>query len=83
MPEFAAFEAKNKFGKMLDLVEQGEDVTITRNGRQVARLVRAGPAPNRNEARAAIRRIRVRAEQAGLGAFDWSEWKAHRDDGRP
>jgi hypothetical protein len=28
-------------------------------------------------------RVRERAEQWKLGAFDWSEWKTFRDDGRP
>jgi hypothetical protein len=38
---------------------------------------------NRHEARAAIRRIRERAEQRQLGRFDWAEWKSYRDEGRP
>ena len=37
--EFGAFEAKNRFGHLLDLVENGEQVTITRHGREVARLI--------------------------------------------
>jgi prevent-host-death family protein len=41
MHEFGAFEAKNKFGHLLDLVERGEEVTITRHGKEVARLVPA------------------------------------------
>ncbi len=41
MHEFGAFEAKNKFGHLLDLVEHGEEVTITRHGKEVARLVPA------------------------------------------
>jgi antitoxin (DNA-binding transcriptional repressor) of toxin-antitoxin stability system len=40
-----AFLAKNKLGQLLDLVEQGEEVTITRHGKEVARLVRpCGPS---------------------------------------
>jgi hypothetical protein len=38
---------------------------------------------NRDEARAALQRIRARAEQSKLGHFDWPEWKAYRDEGRP
>jgi prevent-host-death family protein len=34
-----AFEAKTKFAELLDKVEAGEIVTITRRGREVARLV--------------------------------------------
>src|ERR1700730_5648779 len=47
--EFGAFEAKNRFGHLLDLVENGEEVTITRHGREVARLVPAGHHANRDE----------------------------------
>ena len=83
MREVGAFEAKNKFGQLLDLVEKGEEVTITRHGKQVARLVPARPAASRAEVRAALVRIRARAEQLELGRFDWSEWKAYRDEGRP
>jgi prevent-host-death family protein len=82
MREFGAFEAKNKFGQLLDLVERGEEVVITRHGKQVARLVPAEGAINREQARAAVRRIRERAEKLKLGPFDWSEWKAYREDGR-
>jgi prevent-host-death family protein len=83
MHEVGAFEAKNKFGHLLDLVEQGEEVMITRRGKEVARLVPARPVVSRDEARAAVARIRVRAEQQKLGRFDWDEWKAYRDEGRP
>jgi prevent-host-death family protein len=83
MHEVGAFEAKNRFGHLLDLVEQGEEVMITRRGKEVARLVPAEAGFNREEARAAILRIRARAEQLKLGRFDWAEWKAYRDEGRP
>jgi prevent-host-death family protein len=83
MREVGAFEAKNKFGQLLDWVEQGEEVTITRHGKEVARLVPVRPGFKRDEARAAVRRIRDRAEQLRLGRFDWAEWKSYRDEGRP
>jgi prevent-host-death family protein len=81
MREVGAFEAKNKLGHLLDLVEQGEVVVITRHGKQVAHLVPARPVRSREQARAAIQRIRDRAEQLKLGAFNWSEWKSYRDEG--
>jgi prevent-host-death family protein len=83
MHSVGAFEAKNKLGQLLDLVEQGEEITITRHGKEIARLVPAQPVRNREIARAAVRRMRERAEQRKLGRFDWSEWKSYRDDGRP
>ena len=83
MREIGAFEAKNKLGHLLRLVEQGEEVVITRHGKEVARLVPARPIRSREQARAAIARIRQRAEQYKIGRFDWSEWKSYRDEGRP
>ena len=83
MREVGAFEAKNKFGQLLDWVEAGEEVTITRHGKEVARLIPARHTVSRDEAHAAIQRIRTRAEQSKLGPFDWAEWKAYRDEGRP
>lgn len=84
MREFGAFDAKNKFGQLLDLVEQGEEVVITRHGKVVAKLVPpiAGTV-DRETARAALRRMRERAESLHPGPFDWNEWKAYRDTGRP
>jgi len=81
--EVGVFEAKNRLGHLLDLVEQGEVVVISRHGKQVARLVPARPIRSREQAREAVRRIRDRAEQRKLGPFDWSDWKSYRDEGRP
>ena len=83
MREVGAFEAKNKLGHLLDLVEQGEEVIITRHGKAVARLARVKEVRGGAEARAAVRRIRQRAKAQKLGPFDWAEWKPLRDEGRP
>ncbi len=64
MREIGAFEAKNKLGQLLDLVEQGEEITITRHGKEVARLVPARPVRSRDQAREALQRMRARAEAA-------------------
>jgi len=81
--EVGAFEAKNWLGQLLDLVERGEEIVITRHGKAVARLVPPRRGFDREEARAAVRRLRERAERLRLGQFDWSEWKSWRDEGRP
>jgi prevent-host-death family protein len=81
MREIGAFEAKNKLSMLLDLVERGEEVTITRRGRPVARLVRAGHAPDRQAMEEAVQRLRKRAETLSR-PFDWDEWKSFRDEGR-
>lgn len=83
MREVGAFEAKNKLSQLLDEVEHGEEIVITRRGKEVARLVPARPAHSGTEARAAVQRIRARAENSKLGRFNWSEWKSYRDEGRP
>ena len=42
MREIGAFEAKSKLGQLLDWVEAGEEVVITRRGKVVAKLVPPG-----------------------------------------
>ena len=82
MKEIGAFEAKNRLSELLDLAERGEEIIITRHGREVARLVPPKGKPNPDEARAAIRRIRERAEKAKRG-ITLEEALAWRDEGRP
>jgi prevent-host-death family protein len=81
MKEVGAFEAKNTLSALLDLVEQGEEVMITRHGRAVARLVPPKGRVNREEARAAAERIRERARTLKLG-ITLQEALAWRDEGR-
>jgi prevent-host-death family protein len=83
MLEIGAFEAKNTLGALLDRVESGEEVTITRHGRPVARLVPNSGGIDRAQARAAAERIRGRAVRLNVGRFDWEALKADRDAGRP
>jgi prevent-host-death family protein len=80
--EVGAFEAKNKLSELLDLAERGEEIIITRHGKEAARLVPPRGMANRNEAREALQRLRELAKKEKHGAFDWEEWKAYRDEGR-
>jgi prevent-host-death family protein len=82
MDEIGAFEAKNRLAELLDRVEHGEEIMITRRGKPVARLVPAQPLQGSAAARAAAAKIRALAREMKLGRFDWSEWKADRDRGR-
>jgi prevent-host-death family protein len=81
--EVGAFEAKNKLSALLNRVEQGEEIVITRHGRPVARLVPTNGGIDRSQAQAALQRMRERAAQARLGPFDWETLKADRDASRP
>jgi prevent-host-death family protein len=83
MIEVGAFEAKNTLGSLLDRVERGEEVLITRYGKPVARLVSNSGGIERTQARAAASRIRSRAAKSGVRGFDWESMKRDRDAGRP
>lgn len=80
--EIGAFEAKNKLGMLLDRVERGEEIIITRHGKPVARLVPNTTQIDTPQARAALDRIRMRAGNLKQ-AFDWETARADRDTGRP
>jgi prevent-host-death family protein len=40
-----AFEAKTHFSALLEEIEQGREITITKHGRPVAKLVPVGEGP--------------------------------------
>ena len=54
-----AVEAKTRFGELLDRVEAGEEVVITRRGKVVARMERDRPRPSPEEVRKSIERMRA------------------------
>lgn len=80
MREVGAFEAKNKFGTLLDWVVEGEEVLITRRGIAVARLVPAEPGFDRAKARQAADNIRARSMGRRL---DGLKIKDLVNEGRP
>lgn len=82
MQEIGAFEAKNTLGSLLDRVQNGEEITITRHGRPVARLVPNEQSIDRQSTREASERIRTRA-RALAKPFDWAALKAENDGERP
>ena len=67
MREIGAFEAKNTLGALLDLVEHGEEVVITRRGKPVARLVSEPRFVDREKARRAVADIVARRQGVALG----------------
>jgi prevent-host-death family protein len=69
MHEIGAFEAKNKLGTLLDWVERGEEVVITRRGKAVARLVPVTPGFDREKARQAAENIIARSKGVTLGGL--------------
>jgi len=88
MNEIGAFEAKNTLGTLLDRVERGEEIVITRHGKAVARLVPNTRRIDQPQVQSAFQRIRKRAKQlqktkAGRTGSDWPALKKLRDQGRP
>jgi len=86
--QIGAFEAKNTLGSLLDRVEQGEEIIITRHGKPIARLVPNAGGDEKDRARAAFQRLRERArlmheQDKGKEALDWPTLKKWRDEGRP
>jgi prevent-host-death family protein len=79
MREVGAFEAKNRLGALLDEVERGAEIVITRHGKPVAKLVSARNGHDRVAAHAAAGRISERAKGATLGRLTV---KALVEDGR-
>ena len=80
--EVGVFEAKNNLSALLDEVEAGAEITITRRGRPVARLVPAPSLPASDRARQAAEGIRALAREMKNGPGKWAEWRKFRDEGR-
>lgn len=82
-----AFEAKTKFSELLDRVEQGEEVVITRHGKVVAHMHAApGDAEAARKAKAAeimaeFARVREMLRAKGV-SFSADEIIELRDMGR-
>jgi prevent-host-death family protein len=58
-----AYEAKTHLSQLLDRVEKGESLTITRNGKPVARLVPAAPAAAAGGSESVVERFRAFREK--------------------
>ncbi len=70
MYEIGTFEAKNKLSALLERVERGEEILITRRGKPVAMLVPAIRVPSREAAHEAANRILERSRSATLGGSE-------------
>jgi prevent-host-death family protein len=73
-----AFDAKTHFSELLKKVEQGGQVTITKHGRPVAKLLPAQELTKENIC-LSIQKILDFSKFHNLGNLDWKELK---DEGR-
>ncbi len=70
MKEIGTFEARRRFGRLLDRVEAGEEVVITRRGKAVARLVPQCWTFDRARSRRAAQAIRATRKGVTLDRLD-------------
>ncbi len=82
----SAFEAKTRFGELLQRVERGEEIVITRHDRPIARVVREG-APNLDSVKRTVdelRRLqqRIRKRTRGRPELSAAEVRAAIAQGR-
>lgn len=68
METIGSFEARTHLPQLLERVAQGEEFTITRHGKPVARLVPAVPARPRADVRQVIEELKAFSKGNTLGA---------------
>lgn len=69
MRQASISEARLAFAALLDSVEKGEEILITKRGRPVARLIQVETAVDRERARRAAARIIEDAKGRTLGGL--------------
>lgn len=79
MTDVGVFEAKSQLSSLIDRAAAGEEITITKHGRPVARIVGIGGRDPKRVA-AILERMRELRRGARLDGLDI---RALRDEGRP
>jgi prevent-host-death family protein len=85
MATVTAFEAKTRFGELLERVSKGEEVVITRHDKPVARLVPEG-AHRLDDVRRSVeglRDLQQRIRRRSTATLSDREVRAAIDQGRP
>jgi len=85
MPTVTAFEAKTRFGELLDRVARGEEIVITRHDKPVARLIPEG-AQRADDVRRSVtglRELQKAIRHRTKARLTDREARAAIEDGRP
>ena len=85
MTRVSVSEAKTRFTELLRLVESGEEVVVTRHGKEIAQIGPRRRKPTPEEKLAAIRRAQARAKgkfEPGFSAARSQDF-LYGDDGLP
>ena len=85
MATVTAFEAKTRFGELLDRVSKGEEVVITRHDKAVARLIPEGSQRDDEVRRSVegLRDLQQRIRRRSKASLTDREVRAAIDQGRP
>ena len=81
-------QAKDRFSSLLQAVEEGEEIVITRHGKKIARIVKESDEQISDAERERIRLeaiAELRAFQARVKPdpdYKKGDWKKYRDEGR-
>jgi prevent-host-death family protein len=86
MATVTAFQAKTRFGELLDRVVRGEEIIITRHEKAVARLIPEGGA-SLERTRQAVAELRagrsLMAKRRGFAPLTDQDIKDSIEEGRP
>jgi prevent-host-death family protein len=87
MQTIPVHQAKDRFSALLQAVEEGDEIVITRHGKKIARIVReTDTAPSEAERdrirREAIARLKAFQAKVKPAVEGHSDWKSLRDAGR-
>jgi prevent-host-death family protein len=86
MATVTAFEAKTRFGELLDRVTHGEEIVITRHDKPVARIIPEGRTSlaNIQQVVSDLRALRSSmAKRRGFKPLTDAEIRSAIDEGRP
>jgi prevent-host-death family protein len=85
MSTVTAFDAKTRFGELLDRVSRGEEIVITRHDKPVARMIPEGRASLEQVRRAVetLRALRRNMEHQGFKPLTDKEIRDSINAGRP
>jgi prevent-host-death family protein len=81
-------QAKDRFSALLQAVEEGDEIVITRHGKKIARIVRESESSAEPAQRERIRAdaiARLRAFQAQVKpdpSYQKGDWKKYIEEGR-
>jgi len=78
MKTIGAYEAKTHFSALLEQVEKGEHVIITKHGHPVAKLIPTNTT-DKEKVRLAILKLQAFSKLNTLNGIDWKDL---RDEGR-